>query len=169
MMKINFTLFRYGFKPIAERSRAKFAKIVLMSLAMGLSPWLTSCKDSNQQGDGPLIPQKEYSIGNAREWTEIEKEHAPTARRSVFEGKPAVLIEVSLKKTDQGHYIEKFGIMDMQGKELAVTTIKRERNPLTYAYFDIKLLPWSGKVKVFAKCNNHDLWVTEVRVSDLGV
>ena len=169
MMKINFTLFSYELKPIAVRSRAKFAKIVLISLAMGLSPCLMSCKDSNQTGDGPLIPQKEYSIGNAREWTEIEKEHAPTARRSVFEGKPAVLIEVVLKKPDQGHYIEKFGIMDMQGKELAVTTIKRERNPLTYAYFDIKLLPWSGKVKVFAKCNNHDLWVTEVRVSDLGV
>ena len=168
-MKINFTLFSYELKPIAVRSRAKFAKIVLISLAMGLSPCLMSCKDSNQTGDGPLIPQKEYSIGNAREWTEIEKEHAPTARRSVFEGKPAVLIEVALKKPDQGHYIEKFGIMDMQGKELAVTTIKRERNPLTYAYFDIKLLPWSGKVKVFAKCNNHDLWVTEVRVSDLGV
>ena len=169
MTKINFPLFSYGLKPIAERSRAKLAKIVLISLAMGLSPWLMSCKDSNQTGDGPLIPQKEYSIGNAREWTEIEKEHAPTARRSVFEGKPAVLIEVSLKNADQGHYIEKIGIMDMQGKELAVTTIKRERNPLTYAYFDIKLLPWSGKVKVFAKCNNHDLWVTEVRVSDLGV
>ena len=168
-MKINFTLFGYGLKPIAERSPTKYAKSILLMLAMGLSPWLTSCKDSNQQGDGPLIPQKEYSIGNAREWTEIEKEHAPTARRSVFEGKPAVLIEVALKKPDQGHYIEKFGIMDMQGKELAVTTIKRERNPLTYAYFDIKLLPWSGKVKVFAKCNNHDLWVTEVRVSDLGV
>ena len=169
MMKINIPLYSYGLKPIAVRSRAKFAKIVLISLAMGLSPCLMSCKDSNQTGDGPLIPQKEYSIGNAREWTEIEKEHAPTARRSVFEGKPAVLIEVALKKPDQGHYIEKFGIMDMQGKELAVTTIKRERNPLTYAYFDIKLLPWSGKVKVFAKCNNHDLWVTEVRVSDLGV
>ena len=169
MIKINFTLFSYGLKPIAVRTRAKFAKIVLISLAMGLSPWLTSCKDSNQTGDGPLVPQKEYSIGNAREWTEIEKEHAPVAKRSVNEGKPAVLIEVPLKKPDQGHYIEKIGIMDMQGKELAVTTIKRERNPLTYAYFDIKLLPWSGKVKVFAKCNNHDLWVTEVRVSDLGV
>lgn len=169
MTRIDTNIFSYGLKPIAGRSAAKCAKTIIFLFAMGLSPWLTSCKDSNQQGEGPLIPQKEYSIGNAREWTEIEKEHAPTAKRSVFEGKPAVVVEVPLKNVDQGHYIEKIGIMDLKGNELAVTTIKRERNPLTYAYFDLKVLPWSGRVKVFAKCNNHDLWVTEVSVKDLGV
>jgi desulfoferrodoxin (superoxide reductase-like protein) len=170
MDRTSFALSSYGLRPVGRRSRAKLAKIVLISLTMGLSPWLMNCKDSEQQsGDAPIRPLKEYTLSEAREWTDIAKEHSPTAKRSIFEGKPAVIIEVALKKPDEGHYIEKIGIMDMQGKELAVTTIKRERNPLTYAYFDLKLLPWSGRVKVFAKCNNHDLWVTEVPVKDLGL
>lgn len=136
--------------------------IVLMLIA--------ACKGNNEvPKDGPITPMKEYTIDNAREWTDIAKDHAPIARKSVDKGKPAVIVEVPMPRKDEGHYIEKIGIMDMQGKELAVQTMKRERNPTTYAYFDLTLLPWSGKVKVFAKCNKHDLWVREVPVKDLGL
>lgn len=127
-----------------------------------------SCKDSMPTGDGPFIPMKEYTLDNAREWNDIAKFHAPTAKRTSHEGKEAIIVEVTLPKADEGHYIEKIGIMDMAGKELAVQTMKRERNPITYAYFDMKLIPWSGRVKVFAKCNKHDLWVKEYPVRDLG-
>jgi hypothetical protein len=50
-----------------------------------------------------------------------------------------------------------------------VQTMQRLPNPTTYAYFDLKILPWSGRIKIFAKCNKHDLWVKEVPVSDLGL
>ncbi len=129
---------------------------------------IISCKDSMPTGDGPIIPMKEYTLDNAREWTDIAKFHSPTAKRSSNNGKAAVIVEVPLAKADEGHYIEKIGIMDMAGKELAAQSMKRERNPLTYAYFDAGLIPWSGRVKVFAKCNKHDLWVKEYPVRDLG-
>ncbi|MFZ5631176.1 MAG: hypothetical protein ACOY5B_18735 [Spirochaetota bacterium] len=148
----------------------KFKTINLTCLlAMGLSPWLTSaCKDSNQlPKDGPIRPMKEYSIGNSREWVEMEKRLAPQVRKSVNEGKPALLVEVPNAKVDQGTYIEKIGVMNMDGSEIAVTTIKRERNPLTYAYFDWNLIPWSGKIKAFVKWNKYDLWVQEIKVSDI--
>ncbi len=128
------------------------------------------CKKAEElPKDGPITPMKEYTVDEAREWTDIAKEHGPTAKASVHKGQPAVIVEIPLAKADEGHYIEKIGIMDMTGKELAVETMPRQRNPLNYAYFDKKILPWSGKVKIFAKCNKHDLWVKEVRVSDLGV
>lgn len=139
------------------------AGLALLSLA-------AACKKVDElPKDGPITPMKEYTLDNAREWTDIAKLHSPKARKSVNNGHPAVLIEVPLEKADEGHYIEKIGIMDMSGKELAVQTMKRERNPITYAYFELNIIPWSGKVKVFAKCNKHDLWVAEVPVKDLGV
>ncbi|MBX3721511.1 MAG: hypothetical protein KF713_06720 [Turneriella sp.] len=131
---------------------------------------IVACKKADElPKDGPITPMKEYTVENAREWTNIAKEHGPTAKASINKGFPAVLVEIPLVKADEGHYIEKIGIMDMAGNELAVETMPRQRNPLTYAYFDLKIIPWSGKVKIFAKCNKHDLWVKEVPVKDLGV
>ncbi|GAB4433106.1 MAG: hypothetical protein OHK0011_16070 [Turneriella sp.] len=141
----------------------------VLIMAMGLGPWLNSaCKDSNQlPKDGPIRPMKEYSIGNSREWVAMEKRLAPQVRKTVHQGKPALLVEVPNAKVDQGTYIEKIGVMNMDGSEIAVTTIKRERNPLTYAYFDWSLIPWSGKIKAFVKWNKYDLWVQEIRISDI--
>ena len=141
---------------------------IFMVVVIALS--MPACKKTDElPKDGPITPMKEYTVEEAREWTSIAKEHGPTARASVNNGQPAVIVEIPLTKADEGHYIEKIGIMDMEGKELAVETMPRQRNPLTYAYFDKKIIPWSGKVKVFAKCNKHDLWVKEVKVKDLGV
>lgn len=145
-------------------------KQLITIAGVALLSMVAACKKADElPKDGPITPMKEYTIDNAREWTDIAKEHAPTARKSVNKGTPAVIVEIPLAKADEGHYIEKIGIMDMQDKELAVETMPRQRNPLNYAYFDLKIIPWSGKVKVFAKCNKHDLWVKEVPVKDLGV
>ncbi|MFO1480416.1 MAG: hypothetical protein U1F40_09480 [Turneriella sp.] len=140
----------------------------MLMMSAAIAALIISCKDSNQlPKDGPIRPMKEYSIGNSREWVEMEKRLAPQVRKSVNEGKPALLVEVPNAKVDQGTYIEKIGVMNMDGSEIAVATIKRERNPLTYAYFDWNLIPWSGKIKAFVKWNKYDLWVQEIKVSDI--
>ena len=129
-----------------------------------------ACKESIPAvGDEPIKPMKEYTLENAREWTDIAKFHAPTAKKSSHNGRAAVIVEVPIEKANEGHYIEKIGIMDMTGKELGTVTLKRERNPNTYAYFYSEILPWSGKVKIFAKCNKHDLWVKEMYAKDLAM
>ena len=127
-----------------------------------------ACKKTDElPKEGPIKPMQEYTLDNAREWSGIAKDHAPTARKSVSNGVPSVLIEVPMPHKNEGHYIEKIGVMDMQGHELAVQTLRREKNPTTYAYIDQKVLPWSGKVKIFAKCNKHDLWVNEMNAREL--
>lgn len=113
-----------------------------------------------------LVPMKEYSVGNSREYEAVEKELAPQVRKTVHNGKPALLVEVPHVKVDTSTYIEKIGVM-AGDKELAVVEIKRERNPLTYAYFDWQIIPWSGKIKAFVKWNKYDLWVKEIDVKDL--
>ncbi len=148
--------------------KLNFSQCMNPVLLGGLLLLLQSCKGGNDlPKEGPIRPMKEYSIGNSREWVDKEKELAPQVRKSVNNGKPALLVEVPNAKVDQGTYIEKIGVMNMDGSEIAVTTIKRERNPTTYAYFDWNLIPWSGKIKAFVKWNKYDLWVQEIKVSDI--
>ncbi|HRP69945.1 MAG TPA: hypothetical protein PLY93_10475 [Turneriella sp.] len=130
----------------------------------------TFCQKNHELPEGArLTPMKEYTVDNAREWTPIAKEHVPTAKRSINKGKPALIIEVPLRSADISHYIEKIGILGADGKEIAVEALPRSATPTLHAYFDLKLLPWSGKIKIFAKCNKHDLWVSEIKVKDLGL
>jgi len=139
-----------------------------ISWVLFAAAFILGCKESPYNGTDPIKPLAEYTASEAREWTDIAKFHAPRMLRSVNKGQDSILVEVPLEKANEGHYIEKIGIMDLARRELAVATIKRERNPLTYAHFDPKVIPWQGKVKAFAKCNKHDLWVTEVSVKSLG-
>lgn len=127
-----------------------------------------ACKKAEElPAEGPIRPLKEYSIGNAREWTALEKQLAPQARKSIHNGKPALLVEVPNAKADMSTYIEKIGVLREDGTEIAVETLPRGRNPRTYAYFDWELLPPSGKIKVFAKWNKYDLWVQEIAVHEI--
>jgi len=138
------------------------------SVAALLLAFSFACKKQDEMPkDGPIRPMKEYSIGNSREWSAMEKQLAPQVRKSVHNGKPALLVEVPNAKVDQSTYIEKIGVMKMDGSEIAVVTIERERNPPTYAYFDWELIPWSGKIKAFVKWNKYDLWVQEIDVRDI--
>lgn len=133
-----------------------------------LSYSLIACKKQGElPAEGKITPMKEYSIGNSREWVEMEKQLAPQVKKSVHNGRPALLVEVPNAKADQSTYIEKIGVMTMDGKELAVENIGRGVNPKTYAYFDWELLPWSGKIKAFVKWNKYDLWVQEISVKDI--
>ncbi|MCB1148315.1 MAG: hypothetical protein KDK38_16050, partial [Leptospiraceae bacterium] len=63
--------------------------------------------------------------------------------------------------------IEKIGLMNEDGTELESLTIERTNQPQNFGYIDASILPWSGKAKIFAKCNLHDLWINTVNVSDI--
>lgn len=148
-----------------QKRNRRISIVLITALVIGVA---SACKDSNEPSkDLPLIPMKEYSVGNAREWTAMEKQLAPQVRKSVHNGKPALLVEVPNAKTDQSTYIEKIGVMNMDGSEIAVATIERGNNPPAYAYFDWNLIPWSGKIKAFVKWNKYDLWVQEIKVQEI--
>lgn len=141
-------------------------KISALTMTMGLLVFCGKPQEA-EVPEGRIIPMKEYSVNNAREWGEIADEHEPMLRKSVDNGKPALLIELPKLKTDYSHYIEVMGILDSEGNQLASTGIERTNRPLNYGYVDAGVLPWSGTIKIFAKCNLHDVWVNEINISDV--
>lgn len=143
----------------------KFNSGVLLGALISIG--IACKKEQELPTEGRITPLKEYSIGNSREWAALEKQLAPQVRKSIHNGRPALLVEVPNAKADVSTYIEKIGIMNAEGSEIAVETIKRERNPRTYAHFDWELIPWSGKIKAFVKWNKYDLWVQEINVKDI--
>lgn len=114
-----------------------------------------------------IIPMDEYSEGDAREWEDIKKEHIPVVRKSIDQGKSALLIEVPLLQITTSHYIEKFGVMTLDGQVLESVTIERNSSPLGYAYIPWDKINHHRRLKAFAKCNLHDLWVHEFELFDL--
>jgi desulfoferrodoxin (superoxide reductase-like protein) len=155
-----------------DRTNAR-ARRFLMKPAYYAAIWIIialSCKKSYDQNSTsePIKPLPEYTLDEPREWAAIAKQHSPVGRKSIDKGQPALLIEVPLEKPDIGHYIEKIGVMDLKGGEIAVETLPKVQNPLTYAYIPMGKLPWRGRVKLFAKCNKHDLWVSEMDVEKLA-
>jgi desulfoferrodoxin (superoxide reductase-like protein) len=145
---------------------------ILFSLAILL---LSSCKDS-VPGDGqtevssriqkfkeanvPIIPKAEYTKDAPEEWKGLEEDHIPIISFPKSLNKD-LRIEVRLKNSGGDHYIEKMGIVDKNGKELATKTFRRG-DKYFEALFSSSILPndKSG-LKVYAKCSLHDLWTTE--------
>lgn len=146
-------------------------KIIARFLVSSLLFFFLLCTKKEETPDfssgEPIVPMKEYTQEYAREWTDISDEHALTARKSMNDGKPAILIETKKLTPTFSHYIEKFGIMDMQGKELASVSIPKGNSPPNYGYVESSVLPLTGKIKIFAKCNMHDLWVATIDLKNL--
>jgi desulfoferrodoxin (superoxide reductase-like protein) len=64
-----------------------------------------------------------------------------------------------MKDSSPAHYIEKIGIMDKDKKDIAVKSIE-QRSGFIEARFSLHPVPDSKDIKVYAKCNLHDLWTT---------
>lgn len=114
-----------------------------------------------------ITPMSEYSEEDAREWEDIKKEHIPILRKSIHEGKEALLIELPDLVTSPSHYIEKFGIVDLEGKEIYNVSTERTLRPQNYGYVPLELLEARKRYKAFAKCNLHDLWIQEFTLEKL--
>ena len=129
---------------------------------------LLSCKDDGEidpevaamyKTGSKIKPLPEYTEENPREWAKIAPEHIPQAKMTSNKGRPAIVIQVPLKKGSTEHYIEKIGILDEKGRVIVSETIPRLPNPRTYAFFFVQDLPSDlKKLKIFIKCNLHDRW-----------
>lgn len=122
------------------------------------------CSQKENQNTGPIVPLPEYTEDNPREWSEIAEEHIPQLQK-VFSGRRNQLyVEVPLKQSNYEHYIEKIGLLSLDGKEIAVQSLERKHRPQNFAYFDEDLVSGMRRIKVFAKCNLHDLWTKVYKV-----
>jgi len=130
--------------------------IMVAGLNCGDKPRILPPKDADA-----VVPRLEYSLDKPGEWVGLEAEHIPkiTINR---QGKPYMLVWVPLKNASTDHYIEKIGIMDKDRKDIALKVFSRHEK-----YFEAKFLLSDIKVdkdmKLFAKCNSHDLWVTNLK------
>ncbi len=129
----------------------------------GLLLGLLFCGPAAKNDTAPVVPLPEYSRDNPREWADIADEHIPQIKKITSGGREQLYVEVPLQKSDEGHYIEKIGLLTLDGKELAAVGLERKNRPQNWAYFSYEVITSQRKIKIYAKCNLHDLWVTEYR------
>lgn len=115
--------------------------------------------EKTKKTDQAIVPMKEYTRNVPGEWTGMEDEHIPIIIRDGNK----IVIRVNLKKPGPTHFIEKIGIMDKDKKDLAGKVFSPHSKSFE-AHFPRSVLPADLKgVKVYAKCNIHDLWTVELK------
>ena len=118
------------------------------------------CGDSsaNKPNRDPQKPQKEYTAETPREWQKYVQSHLPRFKSGINDSDEIFVYLEPPKQGEfhRGHYIEKIGIMDQQGRVLAVKEFAPGRSMPYNARFRLKENP--SKLKIFSRCNLHDLW-----------
>ena len=116
--------------------------------------------DSNSDSNSRAIsPQKEYTKDKPAEWEGIANEHLPEVKFDKSKTKDNIKVEVLGRKFTERHYIEVIGIMDERQADLDVKYLKRGDKPTVILSLNTKEND-PEKIKVFVKCNLHDLWTT---------
>ena len=116
--------------------------------------------DSNSDSNSRAIsPQKEYTKDKPAEWEGIANEHLPEVKFDKSKTKDNIKVEVLGRKFTERHYIEVIGIMDERQADLDVKYLKRGDKPTVILSLNTKEND-PEKIKVFVKCNVHDLWTT---------
>lgn len=146
------------FTDATPRGRRRSARPAVLVLLLAFS--LAACSESDDWKKGKVVPQKEYTKDSPREWASIAPEHVPAVRKSRDRNKDAILIELPGLSTSREHYIERFGVLDSEGKELGSTPVDLTAVPKNFGFIPLNE-NMHGKMKAYAKCNLHDLWVTE--------
>lgn len=116
----------------------------------------------NKEKVVPRVPMDEYTKEAPAEWSEIADDHLPTIQYLSGELTDNVRISLSGTGFNDSHYIEKIGIMDKNKRTLVVKELKRG-NTKPSASLTLKEDPIERKdLKVFVKCNLHDLWTVKL-------
>lgn len=113
-------------------------------------------ENTDTTGVTPIVPQKEYTKGEPGEWESISADHIPKFEWDKTLSKNNLRIEVPGRKFNERHFIEAIGIMDERMADLDVKILQRGDVPIAILTLDKSHDP--KKIKVFAKCNLHDLW-----------
>lgn len=103
----------------------------------------------------PITPKAEYTEQEAREWEEIKDEHLPKIKIDFKSKKENIAIKVE-GGFNERHYIERIGIMDENKQDLAGKSLEVNQKPEVVLSLDP--IPENPRVKVYVKCNLHDLW-----------
>lgn len=138
------------------RNRIRLTAVLLTALL--IAPLFLSC---NYMSDdtGPRTPQAEYTAEDPGEWRDIADKHLPVIEFVQKEGNEYLRVYVPLNDPSSSHYIEKIGILEKETKkDLFVKEFARNEDryqiDIPYNYSD-------EEVKVFVKCNLHDLWTLD--------
>ncbi|MBK9497986.1 MAG: hypothetical protein KBF99_02305 [Leptospiraceae bacterium] len=104
-----------------------------------------------------ISPQKEYTKDKPAEWAQIANDHLPEIVFEKSKSKDNVKVKVLGRKFSERHYIEIIGLMDEHKADIDIKHFERGNNPIAILTLNQKEHN-PETVKVFAKCNLHDLW-----------
>jgi desulfoferrodoxin (superoxide reductase-like protein) len=107
----------------------------------------------------PKTPKPEYTEKDAGEWDALKNEHLPIVKINPKSKKDNVEIRV-MGEFSEDHYIERIGIMDENRQDLAGMNLKKLQK--TEVLLTLDPVPENPKVKVYVKCNLHDLWTKPI-------
>lgn len=110
----------------------------------------------------PRVPKREYTEETPGEWKSIANEHLPDLKIDYSKKKENIHVKVPGHKFTMDHYIEKIGVFDENFIDLDVKTFERGQDPV--ATLSVNLGDHDPeKIKVFVKCNLHDLWTQALK------
>ncbi len=103
----------------------------------------------------PKTPKSEYTEIDSGEWEDIKNNHLPQIKISPKSKKENVEISVT-GEFNEDHYIERIGVMDENKQDIAGIDLERKQIP--HIKLTLDPFPENPRVKVYVKCNLHDLW-----------
>lgn len=145
----------------------KFFIRLFLSIMITISAY--SCTAENEDGDEienkpqepaerhVISPKKEYTKENPAEWKRVARDHIPEIEFDKSKSKENVKVKVQGRNFSERHYIEVIGIMDERSRDIDIKYIERGSEPIAILTLNLKEYN-PEKIKVFAKCNLHDLW-----------
>lgn len=104
-----------------------------------------------------ISPQKEYTEDNPAEWKSVANDHLPEITFNKSKAKDNITVKVLGRNFSERHYIEVIGIMDEHSADIDIKYIERGSQPIAILSLNLKDHE-PEKIKVFVKCNLHDLW-----------
>lgn len=121
-----------------------------------------ACKDDDFKRFYHKQPRPEYTRDDPDMWSGLEEEHLPVV--TFYNNRePDVYVRVNFKDPGPKHYIERIGIMDENRNDIVFHDFNMNTRVFEARFFSASL-PKDKKLKVYAKCNLHDLWTEPLKL-----
>jgi desulfoferrodoxin (superoxide reductase-like protein) len=134
---------------------------IMFSFLTGLLMFgfLAACKDTDTgRGSREIVQQDQFTREKPGHWEGLEDEHLPRIKFFPDRKKDNIEVRVYLNPSGGRHYIEKIGLMNEQKQDVSVVSLKNDVPQSNIVVYLTYPLGDTDKVKVFVKCNIHDLW-----------
>lgn len=141
-------------------------KLINYAMALAITGSLAaadmSCKDDDFKRFYHKQPKPEYTRDDPDMWSGLEEEHLPVVT-FYNDREPDVYVRVNLKDPGPKHYIERIGIMDENWKDIVFQDFNMNTRVFEARFFTASL-PRDKKLRVYARCNLHDLWTEPLKL-----